>query len=224
MSTATFCVREGMRAGAELGFDSLAVTLSAAAFIGGIMVVQAGPFVHLLGAGPVLGWAAGYTVLREFGPLLVGLVFSGRVGARNAAELAVLRSSEQLDALRAIGLSPFWLVVLPRVLAMILAAACLSVLGDLAAVLAGSVVGRALLGVEVGTFIRSFSALLHPMDFAAGVIKAVAFGVAIASVSSYFGLTAEGGAQGVGRAATRSVVWSALTLLVIDYLLTGALS
>jgi phospholipid/cholesterol/gamma-HCH transport system permease protein len=213
--------REALRSVSELGFDSLAVTLVAAVFTGGILVVQAGLFVRLLGAGPIVGWASGYAILREFGPLFTAMVFSGRVGARNAAELATLRSGEQLDGLRALSLDPVWLLVVPRAAGIVLSAVALTLLADLTAITSGALFGRALLGVELGTFVRSFSALLHPADLGVSAVKAAAFGVAVAAISSACGLAAEGGARGVGAAAARSVVLSAFAILALDFLLTG---
>src|SRR6185436_8978675 len=106
------------------------VTLTAF-FTGGIMVIQSGILVKRFGAYGLLGWGAGYATFREVGPILIGLMFSGRVGSNNAAELGTMTVTEQIDGLRALAIDPVRYLIVPRVLAMIVAMSCLLVIGDL---------------------------------------------------------------------------------------------
>lgn len=212
--------RELMRSLAHFGFGSLPLVLAVAVFIGGILVLLSNINVQRYGAKAILGWAAGYTVLREFGPLLTALVLTGRIGARNAAELASMSLGGQLEGLRGVGVDPFALLVAPRVVASALCIGALGLVSSLVAVLAAALFGQALLQVEVDLFFRSFAALLSWRDVAAGFAKTLVFGTVISIVSTRCGLAAKGGAQAVGRVAATSVVANAALLSGLDWLLT----
>jgi phospholipid/cholesterol/gamma-HCH transport system permease protein len=204
----------------KMGNRSVPIVVLTAFFTGGLMTVQAGPFVKKLGATSLAGWAAGYGVLREIGPILIGLMFSGRVGANNTAELATMTVTEQLDGLRALAIDPVRFLVVPRVIAMIVMLTALTVIGDLVALLGASAVGRAMLGIDWSTMYYSFADNLEPYDFLHGVYKSIAFGAAIAVSSCYFGVTVRGGAVGVGRAVNAAVVAAAVSIMLLDFLLT----
>src|SRR4029453_11101345 len=132
----------------RMGNRSVPIVVLTALFAGGLMTLQAGPFVTKFGATALAGWAAGYAVLREIGPILIALMFSGRVGANNTAELATMTVTEQLDGLRAPAIGPVGFLVVPRVLSMIVMLLALTAIGDLVALLGAAVVGRVLLGIE----------------------------------------------------------------------------
>jgi phospholipid/cholesterol/gamma-HCH transport system permease protein len=204
----------------KMGNRSLPIVVLTALFAGGLMTLQTGPFVKKYGATALAGWGAGYAVLREIGPILIGLMFSGRVGANNTAELSTMTVTEQLDGLRALAIDPIRFLVVPRVLAMIVALAALTVTGDLVALIGASLVGRAMLDIEWSTMAHSFADNLRPFDFLHGVYKSIAFGCAIAVSSCYFGVTARGGAVGVGRAVNAAVVASAVSIMLLDFFLT----
>ncbi|MSP60523.1 MAG: ABC transporter permease [Myxococcales bacterium] len=204
----------------RMGVLSVPIVVLTAFFTGGIMVIQAGIFVKRFGAYGLLGWGAGYTVFREVGPILIGLMFSGRVGSNNAAELGTMTVTEQVDGLRALAIEPVRYLIVPRVLAMVIAMFCLIIIGDLVAVGGGMLFGKLLLGVEFSSFYHSLVDNLKPWDFLVGVIKAVFFGLAVAITSCHFGTSVKGGAVGVGRAVNDAVVAAALAILISDYLLT----
>ena len=124
-----------------MGNRSVPIVVLTAFFAGGLMTLQTGPFVKKFGATALAGWGAGYAVLREIGPILIALMFSGRVGANNTAELATMTVTEQLDGLRALAIDPVRFLVVPRVIAMIVMLVALTVIGDLVALLGASVVG-----------------------------------------------------------------------------------
>jgi phospholipid/cholesterol/gamma-HCH transport system permease protein len=204
----------------KMGNRSVPIVVLTAFFVGGLMMLQSGPFVKKLGATALAGWGAGYGVLREVGPILIGLMFSGRVGANNTAELATMTVTEQLDGLRALAIDPVRYLVVPRVLAMIVMLVALTVIGDLVALLGASLVGRAMLDINFSTMYYSFVENLHPYDFLHGVYKSIAFGAAIAMSSCYFGVTVRGGAVGVGRAVNAAVVAAAVSIMLLDFFLT----
>ena len=159
-------------------------------------------------------------MLREIGPILIALMFSGRVGANNTAELATMTVTEQLDGLRALAIDPVRYLIVPRVVAMIAMLVALTVIGELVALLGASIVGRYMLDIEWSTMFYSFADNLRPYDFLHGVYKAIAFGGAIATSSCYFGVTVRGGAVGVGRAVNAAVVAAAVSIMFLDFLLT----
>jgi phospholipid/cholesterol/gamma-HCH transport system permease protein len=195
------------------------VTLTAF-FTGGIMVIQAGMFVKRFNAAGLVGWGSGYSVFREVGPILIGLMFSGRVGANNTAELGTMTVTEQLDGLRALAIDPIRYLIVPRVIAMIVMLFLLTVLGDLVAVLGGMLFAKLLLGVELSTFYYSMTDNLHIPDLTHGLIKAATFGLAIALTSCHFGVTVRGGAVGVGRAVNAAVVAAAIAIMLLDFFIT----
>jgi len=212
--------RELLRNLHKMAVRSVPIVLLTAFFTGGIMVIQSGIFVKRFGAYGLLGWGTGYATFREVGPILIGLMFSGRVGSNNAAELGTMTVTEQLDGLRALAIDPIRYLIVPRVLAMVIAMACLLVVGDLVAVAGGALLGKALLGVELWSFYHSLVENLKPWDLLVGLIKAAVFGLSIALTSCHFGTSVKGGAIGVGRAVNNAVVAAAVAILVSDDLLT----
>ena len=204
----------------KMGNRSVPIIVLTAFFAGGLMTLQTGPFVKKLGATSLAGWGAGYAVLREIGPILIALMFSGRVGANNTAELATMTVTEQLDGLRALAIDPVRFLVVPRVIAMIIMLVALTVIGDFVALLGASVVGKTMFDIEWSTMYHSFADNLKPYDFLHGVYKSIAFGGSIAVASCYFGVTVRGGAVGVGRAVNASVVASAVSIMLLDFFIT----
>jgi len=204
----------------KMGNKSVPIVVLTAFFAGGLMTLQAGPFVKKLGATSLAGWGAGYAVLREIGPILIGLMFSGRVGANNTAELATMTVTEQLDGLRALAIDPIKFLVVPRVIAMIVMLVVLTVLGDLVALLGSSVVAKVMLDIDWSTMYYSFVDNLKPADFLTGIYKSIAFGGSIAVSSCYFGVTVRGGAVGVGKAVNAAVVAAAVSIMLLDFFLT----
>jgi len=214
---------ELLRALRNYGEASLPIVAVTAGFTGMIMVLQAGVHVAAIGAYDLVGWFTGYATFREVGPMLIGLMFSGRVGANNTSELATMRVTEQLDALRILAIDVYEVVVVPRVFAMVIALAALVIIGDLIAILTGALLARTLIGIEYILFFQSLFGRLAPFDFLFGVEKAVAYGLVVAVVSTWFGLSARGGSAGVGRAVNAQVVGSAVGLYLVDYLMTASL-
>ncbi|XXF74915.1 ABC transporter permease [Myxococcaceae bacterium GXIMD 01537] len=215
--------RELARGLTQFGYGSLALALAISAISGSIVVLQAGLYVQRFGARQFLGWAAGYAVLWEFGPLLLGLVMAARLGARNAAELATMQVGGQLEGLRGIGLDPFAIIVAPRVVAMGLSMFALSTFTFLVAILFEALAAQLTLGLPVRMFFDTFAHMTRPTDVVGGVVKTTAFGLAISLVSTAVGLEARGGARAVGQAAASAVVWSCASIFLLDLLLTMAL-
>ena len=204
----------------KMGNRSVPIIVLTAFFAGALMVLQAGPFVKKFGATSLAGYGAGYAVLREIGPILIALMFSGRVGANNTAELATMTVTEQLDGLRALAIDPVAYLVVPRVLAMMVMLVALTALGDLVALAGAMVVARGMLDIDWMTMYHSFADTLKPFDFLLGIYKSIAFGAAIAMSSCYFGVAVRGGAVGVGKAVNAAVVAAAVSIMLLDFFLT----
>ena len=172
------------------------------------------------GAYGLLGWGVGYAVVREVGPILIALMFSGRVGANNTAELGTMTVTEQIDGLRALAIDPIRYLLVPRVVAMMVMLFCLTLIGDLVAIVGGALMGKLLLAVDLPTFYQSFADNLKPVDLAHGLWKSIAFGAVIALSSCHFGVSVRGGAVGVGRAVNAAVVAAAVSIMLLDFFLT----
>jgi phospholipid/cholesterol/gamma-HCH transport system permease protein len=202
---------------------SVPIVALTAFFVGGIMVIQAGIYVKQFNAAGLVGWGAGYAIFREVGPILIALMFSGRVGANNTAELGTMTVTEQLDGLRALAIDPIRYLIVPRVAAMMIGLLALVVLGDLVAVIGGMLFSKLLLDIEYSTFYYAMIEGLEPADFIHGLVKAVVFGLAISLTSCYFGVTVRGGAVGVGRAVNAAVVAAAVSIMLLDFFVTTLL-
>jgi phospholipid/cholesterol/gamma-HCH transport system permease protein len=205
----------------KMAFKSLPIVVVTALFTGAIMVIQATPIVHRLGAEGLVGWAAGFGTLREIGPLLTALMISGRVGANNTAELGTMVVTEQLDALRVLAIDPISFLVLPRFLGIVLTLFMMTLFADMLALFGAAFASQALVHVTPMSFYRGItSGLLGFGDVANGLIKSVVFGLVIGLASCHFGLATKGGAPGVGRSVNATVVASAAGIFVLDYLVS----
>ncbi|MGF1466315.1 MAG: MlaE family ABC transporter permease [Sandaracinaceae bacterium] len=204
----------------RMGNQSVPIVVITAVFVGGIMVIQAAPSVERFNGVDIIGGMAGTTTVRELGPLLIALMFSGRVGAKNTAELGTMTVTDQIDALRALAIDPLAYLVVPRVVAMVIMLFVLTILGDLVALCGAVVVSEALIDVGPRTFWNSLIVFVEPWDVWTGLLKSIVFGVMIAVTSCHFGLSVKGGAPGVGRAVNAAVVAAASGVFVLDYFST----
>jgi phospholipid/cholesterol/gamma-HCH transport system permease protein len=200
----------------ELGVRSLPIGTFIAVFTGIVLALLASYSVS--GAVPLyfVGTLVEKTITMELAPVLTGLALSGRVGANIAAQLGTMRVTEQIDALETLAYDPLAYLVVPRVIAgtimfpVVVAAALLVGVG------AGWMASVALLDLSSPEFVKGLRLFFQAFDVRYGLIKAASFGAAVTFVGCLTGLNAEGGAQGVGRAATKAVVYSATLILVLD--------
>lgn len=212
--------RETLRQGGAFGVGSLVVLGATSALVGGILVVQAGLQVERFGVHELVGWFVGFGVLREVGPLVAGLTFSGRVGSRNAAEIAAMKTRDQLAGLESMGIDVVPTVVGPRATAMTISLVSLYVLGSVVSIVTAAAFAWMLLDVDPWQFGRSFTERTRLVDLWAGMAKALAFSLAVATVSCRAGLVAHGGASAVGDAAKKAVVRAAFAIVVLDLLVS----
>jgi phospholipid/cholesterol/gamma-HCH transport system permease protein len=206
-----------------IGVESLWLVIVVSLFTGAVAAVQADyqftsvvPLKYL--SGVILR-----SVVIELGPVLTGLVIGGRVGASIAAELGTMKVTEQIDALRAMGISPLRFLVAPRVLAAIIMLPILTIYADAIAIFGGFVVAYSVIGVPAPTYMEGLREFFRLRDLLSGLLKAVCFGNIIGIMGCYYGFRTEGGAEGVGRATTAAVVSSCVAILILDYILASVL-
>jgi phospholipid/cholesterol/gamma-HCH transport system permease protein len=162
-------------------------------------------------------------MVRELGPVLTGLMVAGRNASGMASELGSMKVTEQIDAMRALGTDPTKKLVTPRVIASVVMLFFLSIISDFIGVLGGFMVSFFLLGLDPQQYWTSAYQKLEYSDVQMGLIKPVLFGFIIATVGCYYGLSAKGGTQGVGRATTQAVVAASVLILVLDFFVTRIL-
>ena len=206
-----------------MGYQSLSIMIATAFVVGVILVIQSFVFVERYGMRSQLGWGAGFVIIRELGPVLLALMFSGRVGAFTAAELGTMTVTEQVDGLRCLAIDPTSYLVVPRFLAMVISLTALTAIGNAVSLLSASVMGQILMEVEPHTFWSSLFNMLKPNDILLSVTKSALFGGIIAVNSCYFGLSTTGGAPGVGISVNKTVVSSAIAIFVVDFFSTFVL-
>jgi phospholipid/cholesterol/gamma-HCH transport system permease protein len=206
-----------------LGLMSIPMTVVTSAFVGMAFTLQVSKEFIKFGAGEMIGGIVGMALWRELSPLITGVVFSGRVGAAISAELASMKVTEQVDALESLSQSPIKYLVIPRLIACTLALPLLVGLSDIVGFLSGFVIAITEGGINPYAYFGSAEAMLTINDITGGLIKAVVFGFSIAAISCYKGLTAQGGAKGVGLVTTRAVVVSLVAVFILNYFLSELL-
>jgi len=157
---------------------------------------------------------------KELIPILVGLMVAGRVGSSMAAQIGTMRITEQVDALFSLGADPNRYLVVPRTAAAFLMLPCLTLFGDLIGIIFGAIYNVGIMGVNGTVYVRNTLLYLQFWDVASGLTKAAVFGVIIAVVGCWQGLKTEGGAEGVGRATTRTVVIASISILIVNFFMS----
>jgi len=207
----------------RVGIRSIPIICLVQTFIGIILALQMAPTLRSYGQLERIADIVGIAVFRELGPLLSGIVLSGFAGASIAAELGTMVEGEEIKALRSIALNPIRFLVVPRFLATVIMLAVITVIADIVGVLGGMLTSVAILGINVDTYLAATRAALTPKDFISGLAKAPLFGMLISMIACYEGLNVSGGAEGVGRATTNTVVKCIVALISADVVATAVL-
>ena len=213
-------VPEIVRQFESMGVRSTNLASVIALFTGMVLSLQTAYTLAAFGAKFYIGEVVGLSLVRELGPVLTALMVGGRVGSGITAELGSMTVSEQVEAMRSLGADPLRKLVVPRMWALLAGLPLLVVLADVGGILGGMLISTWELGLTPGFYFSHVLRLLQFGDFLSGVGKAVFFAAAIGLIASYNGLSATGGADGVGRATTDTVVAVAITVLVLDFFLT----
>lgn len=215
---------ETIRQMKNVGVDSIPLTVIVAAFIGGVIALQTRyqlfPGVEL----SIIGLASRLMIVLELGPLLTGLVLTGRVGGRMTAEIGTMRVTEQIDALETLAYDPTAFLIVPRLLACVVMLPTLVILADAVGLTSAYLVSVRVTDVTPADFITGLRLGFGTFQVVYSLLKAMMFGLAIALVCSYEGYITEAGAEGVGRSTARAVVITSTTILVLDALTTGVLA
>ncbi|MBF0143900.1 MAG: ABC transporter permease [Magnetococcales bacterium] len=202
-----------------IGLRSLFVICLTAVFSGFVLSLLGYYTLSRFGSSGLLGPAVAFSVIRELGPVLSGLMVTGLAGSALTAELGIMRIREQLDALEIMGIQPVQYLVVPRIQAALISLPVLTMIFDVIGILGGYVEAVHLLGMSGGTFIGAIE--LGMTDIGISLVKAVTFGLIISWVCTYKGFYALRGAEGVSQATTSAVVLSSVLILVSDYFITS---
>jgi phospholipid/cholesterol/gamma-HCH transport system permease protein len=207
----------------EIGLKSLPVVSLTTAFGGLVFSFQTYVGLHqFVGPGSETygGLVIAQGLTKQLIPILVGLMVAGRVGSAMTAEIGTMKITEQIDALHSLGANPNQYLVVPRAVAAILVLPCLTLFGDLIGIICGVVFNVLIMGVNGTIYLRDTLAYLELWDIASGLIKVAIFGAIIALIGCWQGLRAEGWAEGVGRATTKTVVVSSISILIANFFLS----
>jgi len=212
-------IRDLMEQMSSLGVNSVAIALLTSSTSGAVLALYFAPFLKQYGAEGFTGAVVALAISRELGPVLTGVVVAARAGSAIAAELGTMKVTEQIDALRALAVSPIQYLVVPRILAAVIMVPLVCVLADAAGILGGYLLSNTQ-GVLPATYLNSMKQFLDPMDFVKGIFKTVVFGLIITLVGCHQGLATRGGATEVGRATTNAVVLSIVLIYIANFAMT----
>ena len=204
----------------HLGVDSLLIVALTLLFTGVVFTLQTAHELIRFGAQSTVGGVVSIAIGRELGPVLVGVVCAGRVGAAITAEISTMKVTEQIDALRVMAVSPVDYLIVPRMLACMIVVPILTIFGDVIGVFGGWAVAVYYSGISSSVFMTSIKMFVEMYDFTGGLIKAIFFGNVIAVLGCYYGLNCPSGAEGVGKATTRTVVASIIVIFILNAILT----
>ena len=204
----------------HLGVDSLLIVSLTLMFTGVVFTLQTADILIRFGAQGTIGGIISIAIGRELGPVLVGVVCAGRVGAAITAEVSTMKVTEQIDALRVMAVNPVNYLIVPRMIACMLVVPLLTVFGDVIGVFGGWLIAVYYSGISSFTYMNSIHTFVEVFDLTGGIIKAVFFGNVIAVLGCYYGLKSPEGAAGVGKATTRTVVASIIVIFILNALLT----
>lgn len=204
-----------------VGVKSIFIVVLTGAFTGMVLAMQSYNALSRFGAESLVGPTVALSMTRELGPVLTGLMVTGRAGSAMATELGTMRVSEQIDALYTMAVNPVKYLVVPRVVAGTLMLPLLVVIADFVGVIGGYFVAVNLLDINPGVYINRTTEYVDIDDILYGLTKTFVFGLLMSLSACYQGFYATGGAEGVGKCATRAVVTGSVLILVFDYLLTS---
>lgn len=216
-----FYFREFLTALMQIGWLSLPVVGLTAFFTGGALALQIFAGGARFSAEAVVPQIVAIGMVRELGPVLVGLMIAARVTSSIAAEIATMKVTEQIDALVTLSTHPMKYLTAPRVLAALIVVPLLVGIGDLIGIYGGYIVGTQQLGFNAASYIKNTVDFLEPADIISSMVKGCAFGGIAATMGCYFGMQSGRGAQGVGQATKASVQAAAVLILAANFLLTS---
>jgi len=207
----------------QIGFGSLPIVVLTGLSIGAELALNSANTLQRFGSLSLIGQLVSVGMVRELGPIITGLMVAGRNASGMASELGSMRVTEQIDAMRALGTDPMKKLVTPRVAATVFMLFFLTIISDLLGLFGGALISNLLFRMDWHQYWSTSWQILVFQDVFMGLLKPVLFGFVIATIGCYYGMTARGGTQGVGRATTQAVVASSVLILVVDLLVTKLL-
>lgn len=206
-----------------IGVGSGMIVVFAGFFTGGVLAVQSAATLASFGATAVTGRFVSESMIRELGAVLTGIMVSGRNASSMASELGSMVVTEQIDAMRALGVDPMRKLVTPRIFATVTMLFFLTIVSDFCGILGGAAV-TVFMNHQNGTqyFSEAYEFLRYP-DILQGLVKPLFFGFIIASVGCFYGMRTEGGTQGVGRSTISAVVFASVLIIFVDLLISTAM-
>jgi phospholipid/cholesterol/gamma-HCH transport system permease protein len=204
----------------KTGADAVPIVILINFLVGFVMAFQSAKQLKMFGANIYVADLVGISLTRELAPLMTAIIVCGRSGAAFAAEIGSMKVNEEVDAIRTLGLTPFGWLVVPRIVALVLVMPFLTLLADFIGITGGLMVGITDLDLTTQGYLIETLKAVHVMDVLSGLVKSVVFSVAIALIACQQGFAASGGAEGVGKRTTSTVVTSLFALVMIDALFT----
>lgn len=204
----------------SIGVGSMPIIILTGFFTGCVLALQSVTALKEFGAVSMTGSLVSLSMVKELGPVLTGLMVSGRNAAGMASEIGSMKVTEQLDAMRALGTDPIRKLVTPRLVATIFMLFFLTILSDAFGIAGGALVAVSMLGLNGSSYIHSSYRTLVYGDVVQGLTKPLFSGFIIATVGCYCGMKTTGGTQGVGRATTQAVVVSSVFIIIVDFLVS----
>ena len=204
-----------------MGVNSIVIVFFVTFFTGVVLAMQSAQQLSKMGGTIYVASLVTISICRELGPVLTALVIAGRIGAAITAEIGSMQVNEQLEALETMAISPVRYLVVPKFLSLLIMLPCLTFVGDVAGILGGYVVGVFSLHINSGLYIQTAMKFLTLKDIYTGLSKPIVFAAIITMVGALQGFRTSGGAVGVGKATTVSVVTSFILIIVADCIVTG---
>lgn len=204
-----------------MGIHSIIIVFFVTFFTGIVLAMQSAHQLKQMGAVIYVASLVTISICRELGPVLTALVIAGRIGAAITAEVGSMKVNEQIEALETMGISPVRYLVVPKLISLFIMLPCLTVIGDAAGALGGYVIGVYSLKINSGLYLQTAFNYLTLKDIYTGLSKPFVFAIIITMVGAYQGFRTEGGAVGVGKATTISVVTSFILIILADCVVTG---
>ena len=204
-----------------IGWKSLPVICLTGLFTGMVLALQGHPTLRKVGSEAFIGPLVSLSLIRELGPVLSALMVTGRAGSSIAAEIGIMRTQDQIDAMELMGLNPLRYLVVPNLIALLIAMPLLAALFDVIAIFGGYLVAVRMLGLNVGTYFGQMNNYVELKDILGGFYKSMSFGVLIGWVCCFKGYYSRFGAEGVSAATTQAVVNASVLILIWDYFMTA---
>lgn len=222
IATGKISRKEFVEQASKFGFDTMPVVSMVCLFIGLALTLQISRQLMGIGNTSQIGTTAANAIVREIGPVISGVMIAARVGGAMAAEIATMKVTEQVDAIKMMKINPIAFLVAPRILAAILMTPILTIFAIYVGLVGGALIIKYYVNLDVGMYFDSFRMSVGNRDIIIALVKALMNGAIVSTISCNFGMRAVGGAAGVGETTTKSVVWAMIGIFLTNFLITNS--